>query len=278
MASNGTKGGVVLECHLHSRSEGSTEVKYLSLASLPGTVLELKQLAQDEFSVPACAQTVAFQTEVLTDDAELASRRLRSGDTVDISFLSRGDCRSVEEVKAWMKKLLRTFDDNSLSVDQRDYQVEVLVYDGVQSNLDSTLGYDLFEWLIPRTMVNKAYFEAVGGLDLLLQLYQRVLSRPWSSLRVYQKYLENVCTQAFANYGETASLRRKLVGMGLLDLCCRSLLRVPIPFNQPVSDPSSKPADQEVNDSLLRGELDNALHLMCWLVYLSLAENLVSLK
>ena len=264
MANDGAKAGVVLECHLHSRSEGTTDVKYLSLPSLPGTVLELKQLAQAEFSVPTCAQTVAYQTEVLTDDVELSSRRLRSGDTVDISFLSRGDCRSVEEVKVWMKKLLRTFDDNSITEGQRDYEVEVVVYDGIQSNLDAALGYDLFEWLIPRTMVNKAYFEAVGGLELLLRLYQRVLSRSWSGLRVYQKYLENVCTQAFANYGETASLRRKLVRMGLLDLCCRSLMRVPIPLNQPVSDPSSKPADQEVNDSLLKGELDNALHLLCW--------------
>ena len=264
MASGRTKVEVVLECHLHSRSEGTTEVKFLSLTSLPGTVLELKQLVQAEFSVPACAQTVAFQTEVLTDDTQLASRRLRSGDAVDITFLSRGDCRSVEEVNTWMKNLLVIFNNSSLAVDQRDHQVEVVVYDGIQSGLDSALGYDLFEWLISRTMVNKAYFEAVGGLELLLHLYQRVLSRSWSNLRVYQKYLENVCTQAFANFGETAGLRRKLVGMGVLDLCFLSLLRVPIPFNKPVSDPSSKPADKEINDCLLKGELDNALHLLCW--------------
>ena len=255
---------VVLECHLHSRSEGTTEVKYLSLSSLPRTVLDLKLVIQAQFSVPACAQTVAFQTEVLTDEVQLASRSLRSGDSVDVSFLARGDCRSLEEVNAWMEHLVRTFDDSSLKQEEVDYQVEVVVYDGIQSGLDSALGYDLFEWLIPRTMVNKAYFETTGGLQLLLRLYQRVLACPWHTLRVYQKYLENVCTQAFANYGETAGLRRKLVSMGILELCFKSLLRVSISLNHPVTDPSSRPEDQEINDSLLKGELDNALHLLCW--------------
>ena len=265
MASERTAAAaVLLECHLHCRSEGNTEVKFLSLAILPSTVLDLKLLVQSEFSVPACAQTVAFQTELLTDEVELASRSIRSGDTVDISFLAQGDCHSLEEVNKWMEHLLQTYEDRSLRKEQLDYQVEVLVHDGIQSGLDSALGYNLFEWLIPRTMVNKAYFQTTGGLNLLLRLQRRILSAPWSSLRIYQKYLESVCTQAFANYGETAGLRRKLVKMGVLELCFKSLLRAPIPIDHPVIDLSSKPEDQEINDSLLKGEFDNALHLVCW--------------
>ena len=266
MASDRTKVEVVLECHLHSRSEGTTEVKFLSLTSLPGTVLELKQLAQAEFSVPACAQTVAFQTEVLTDDTQLASRRLRSGDAVDITFLSRGDCRSVEEVKTWMKSIMRIFNDDSYTMDQRNRQVEAAVYGGIQNNLDTTLGNNLFKLLTSqsRSMVNRAYFEAVGGLELLLHLYQRLLSHPWSNLGIRQKYLEIICMQAFSNFGgETVRLRRRLVGLGILDLCFLSLLRVPIPFNKPVSDLSSNPANKEHNDHLLKEELDMALHLLC---------------
>ena len=259
---------VVLECHLHSRSEGTTEVRHLSLSALPHTVLELKEVVQSEFSVPACAQTVAYQTEVLTDDVVLTTRRLRSGDTIDVMFLCRGDCHSLEEVNAWMRHLIQTFDRIQLQPEVGDYEVEVVVYDGMQSGLDAALGYDLFEWLIPRTMVNKAYFESTGGLHILLELYQRIFSRTWSSLRVYQKYLESICTQAFANFGETCELRRKLVKLGLLELCFKALLRVPITLNQSVTDPSSKASDQEMNDSLLKGELDNALHLLCWCVYL----------
>ena len=262
--SSGSAPVVMLEIHLHSKSERTTEVKYLSLPTLPHTVLEFKQIVQREFSVPACVQTVTYQTEVLSDDVELASRRLRSGDSVDVSFLSRGDCSSVEEVNTWMRTLIDTFDQNQSKGEVGDYNVEVVVYDGLQSGLDTALGYDLFQWLIPRTMVNKAYFESSGGLRLLFKLYQRIFQREWSSLRIYQKYLESVCTQAFANYGETAGLRRKLVEMGVLELCYKSLLRVSILPNMPISDTSSKSSDQEVNDSLLKAELDNALHLLCW--------------
>lgn len=264
MASDRLTVPLVLECHLHSRSEGTTEVKFLPLSSLPHTVLDLKQLLQEEYSVPVVAQTITYQTEVLTNDVELSSRRLRSGDSLNVSFLARGDCQSVEEVNAWLENMLRPFEDETLELDQRDYQVDVVVYDGIHSGLDCALGYDLFEWLIPRTMVNKAYFEATGGLELLFKVYRRVLSRDWPSLRIYQKYLENVCTQAFANFGETAGLRRKLVKMGVLELCFKSLLRTRIRFHHAVADSNSSGADQEINDTLLKGELDNALHLLCW--------------
>lgn len=259
-----TEGVVSLEFHLHCQSEKKTEVKYLSLPTLPHTTLDLKHLIQSEFSVPACAQTIHYQTEILLDNVELASRCLRSGDTIDVTFLCRADCRSIEEVNTWMKNLIKIIDENEFRGGAGDYNVEVVVFDGIQSGIDAALGYDLFEWLIPRTMVNKAYFESTGGLNLLLELYKRIFRRKWSTLRVYQKYLESVCTQAFANYGETAGLRRKLVKMGVLELCFKSLLRVPIAVEQPVTDPSSKASDQDINDSLLKGELDNALHLLCW--------------
>ena len=259
---------MILECHLHSQSEGITDVKYLSLPVLPHTVLELKRVIQSEFSIPACVQTVAYNTELLTDDVELATRSVRSGDTVDVTFLCRGDCRSLEEVNAWMKNLIQTIiiDDNAYQREVSDHNVEMIVYDGLQSGMDNALGYDLFEWLIPRTMVNKAYFESTGGLHLLLELSQRIFRRKWSSLRVYQKYLESVCIQAFANYGETAGLRRKLLKLGVLELCFKSLLRVTIPPNQRVTDSSSRASEQEANDALLKGELDNALHLLCWCI------------
>ena len=255
---------VMLECHLHSQSEGNTEVKYLSLPALPHTVLELKGAVQQQFSIPACVQTVAYQTEVLADDVQLSSRFLRSGDTVDVMFFCYGDCSSIEEVNVWMKELIQAYEECELERDGGEHKVDMIVYNGLQKGLDSALGYDLFEWLVPRTMVNKAYFECSGGLTLLLKLYHHIFSREWSRLRVHQKYLESVCTQAFANYGETASLRRKLIKMGLLDLCFKSMLRVSLSPNMPVSDPFSPAADQEINDSILKAELDNALHLLCW--------------
>ena len=253
---------VVLQCHLHCQSEGTTEVKPLSLPSLPPTVLELKEVIQQEFSVPTCIQKVAFQTEVLSDDTQLASRRLRSGDSVDVTFLARGDCRLVEEVNAWMRNLVRAYEERELG--KSTNEVDHLVYDGLQSGLDSTLGYDLFEWLIPRTMVNKAYFESSGGLALLPQLYQQILRSQWSDLPIYQRYLESVCTQAFANFGETAALRRKLIKMGILELCFKTMLRVKVPQNGPIADTASTDGDQEMNDTILKTELDNALHLLCW--------------
>ena len=257
-------GAVTLECHLHSRSEGTTEAKYLTLPALPVTALDLKYLIQGEFSVPACVQSLAYQTEVLTDDVELATVCLRSGDTVDVTFFCRGDCHSLEEVVAWIMNLIQVFDENERRGKAGDYSVEVVIFDGIQSNLDAALGYDLFEWLLPRTMVNKAYFECSGGLSLLLELYRRLFRREWSTMGIYMKYLENVCTQAFANYGETAGLRRKLVKMGVLELCFKSLLRVCIEQGQPVTDPFSSATDLEANNSLLKAEMDNALHLLCW--------------
>ena len=214
--------------------------------------------------MPACAQTIHYQTEVLFDNVELATRCLRSGDTVDVTFLSHGDCRSIFQVNAWMINLIKTIDENEFRGEVGDYNVEVVVFNGIQNGMDAALGYDLFEWLIPRTKVNKVYFETTGGLNLLLELYKRILRRKWSTLRVYQKYLESVCTQAFANYGETAGLRRKLVKMGVLELCFKSLLRVPIAVEKLVTDPSSTATDQDISDSLLKAELDNALHLLCW--------------
>ena len=255
---------VVLECHLHCQSEGTTEVKFLSLPTLPLTVLELKEAVQREYSVPACVQRLAFQAEVLADDIQLASRCLRSGDTVDVTFLCHGDCRSTEEVTAWIRNLIQAYDENEFHGEMGDYNIDMVVYNGLQGGLDSALGYDLFEWLIPRTMVNKAYFESIGGLDLLFELYQRIFRREWSSLRFHQKLLECVCTQAFANYGETAALRRKLIKMGLLELCFKSVLRVRVPPNKPITDTSVQEGRQEVSDSLLKAELDNALHLLCW--------------
>ena len=260
---HGGRYSVQLTCHLHCQADNTTEVRPLLLPSLPSTVLDLKEKVQHEFSIPACIQTLSYHTEVLPDATQLSTKCMRSGDTVDILYLTRGDCRSVEEVNSWLRSLTLAYAACELH-EGSEQEIDQLVYDGLQSGLDSALGYDLFEWLIPRTMVNKIYFEYSEGLSLLLKLYQSIFQKEWSALHIHQRYLESVCTQAFANFGETAALRRKLVRMGVLELCFKSLLRVLVPKNECVVDWDSADGDEEMNNSILRTELDNALHLLCW--------------
>lgn len=260
MDSPGGRYPVQLTCHLHCQVDNTTEVRTLLFPSLPTLVMDLKEKVGEEFSIPYCIQTLSYNSEVLPDTTLISMTRMRSGDTVDIHYPARGDCQEVEEVNSWLRSLALAYTDYELSEDE----IDQIVHDGLRSGLDSALGYNLFEWLIPRTMVNKIYFEDSGGLSLLFRVYQIIFQREWSDMHIHQRYLESVCTQAFANFGETAALRRILVQMGVLELCFKAQLRVLVPKNGCVEDLESVHGDKEISDGILRTELDNALHLLCW--------------
>ena len=161
----------VFHLQLKCTSRKSTDNKILSLSSFPTSTLELKQAIESRFSIPICVQSVSYQLAPLSDGESLLERRIRSGDTLSVSYHCEADCQLIREIIEWLKNMTAAI------------QVEHLTEDG-GANTDDIIKAGFFEaeypvllhksfrWLDPKCYANKLYFEAMGGLQAVIELYR----------------------------------------------------------------------------------------------------------
>ena len=210
--------GVEFHLQLNCTSRKTIENRTFTLDKFPSSVLEVKKAIEAKLSIPVCVQSLSYQLAPLSDSDSLAERRIRSGDTLTVSYLAEGECELIREIVEWLRQVDAAIRSNSAHCD-------FLIHRGMNAGYIGSLPIQIFEWLNPRSYVNKLYFKSEGGLTALSNLYRNLASRKWSSMNQLYKLLEGFAIQSIGNYGENLYLRRITLQEDVLDLVMTSLLR-----------------------------------------------------
>ena len=215
----GEHSSVEFHLQLNCTSRKTVESRRFTLDEFPGSVLDLKKAVEAQLSIPVCVQSVSYQLAPLSDGDSLAERRIRSGDTLSISYLCEGDCELIKEITVWLRQVYAALRSINASY------CEVLIRRGMSAGYIESLPIKIFEWLNPKAYVSKLYFESQGGLTVLCKLYRNLANREWSTMPQLYKFLEGFAIQTIGNFGENFYLRRISLKEDVLDSVMSSLLR-----------------------------------------------------
>ncbi len=216
--------GLDLECS----KTGETTRKTITLEAYPGSVAQLKQEIQRAFGIPGFAQTVLYESAVLKDTDEPSSLHLRSGDTLHIVFESVAECVEVGEVLGWLTLLARAFETHVPTVsDHESCDAIVALAQVMSQGMLERLATEIFQPYESNVkQMNKRFFIHSGGLDLLSQVFSRILVLEWNNCHMLLRHFERDCLQILYHLASTFEVRKLMVEHGCVEICTRSLLRV----------------------------------------------------
>ena len=244
------------------------ETKQVYFKTPPTTPLVIKKKIEEDLSIPACVQSLQYQSITLKDSDVFQQTQFRHGDTFTVLYPTSGDCDKVQEVIAWLSEVLaliraiKDYDSKEESSPETSFDTlcdmaEKAILSGMQYGTAQDLCLHLFyPWKEKRTYVNKLHFHHKGGLDVLMKVYGLLVEKSWGGLGInsdFHLYLECLCSQAVANYTQTFALRRQVLKLGGLEMCIKTLLRRQV-----------RRIDLDINpDSLMKSALEIALYAVC---------------
>ena len=227
---------VLLNCELTK----SSETKQVHFQSLPTTPLEIKKKIEEDFSIPSCVQTLHYQSMILKDSDQLQHTHFRSGDTFTVDYPIEGECKMVQNVIQWMREildLLQILDEASpLTDEEREDELilstvskieRLTIVGDTDGTLDALFMRMFYPWKNMKKYVNKLYFHQKGGLEVLIKIYNLLVSNEWGDLGIDDHLLdlEHHCVGALTNYVESFALSRQVMKLGGLETFLKSLLR-----------------------------------------------------
>lgn len=223
------------QVELICKDDGTTKLKRLRTTSQPLTFLDIKRSIEKSFSIPVCVQTLLYQSSIVKDSDSLLSHYVRSGDTLQVSYPSGGNCERVNEVVKWLERLVDTVTrirvssphGCTLDTDGSGYLDYVRILNSpefieVCSDLSVNL---MYPWTDRTKYVNKIHFEHLGAVKLVMSVYDFIVFARRSKVPLSGRYLlENICSLFVANFTQTFSLRRSVIQHGGLDLCVNTFI------------------------------------------------------
>ena len=247
--------GVEFHLQLNCTSRKTVESRRITLDEFPGSVLDLKKAVEARLSIPVCVQSVSYQLAPLSDGDSLAERRIRSGDTLSISYLCEGDCELIKEIIKWLQQV----GDAVNNAD--DATSEILIWRGINAGYIDTLPIQIFDWLNPKAYVSKLYFKSEGGLTALIDLYRSLANREWCTMQPLLKCVESFTIQSIGNFGEDFTLRRMSTKEGVLDLVITSFLRKKLKMGERIEG-FGQTGDGTYDGSIWRALLTDAVYII----------------
>ena len=223
------------QVELTRKDDDVTKTKRLKISSQPLTFLDIKKAIEKSFSIPACVQTLLYQSCLVKDSDSLLSHYVRSGDTLQVAYPSEGNCERVIEVVKWLKRLadaigrikmpsvhMCTFnqsDDGYL-----DYARVLESPEFIEVCRDLSVNL-MYPWTDNTKYVNKVHFEHLGAVRLVMSVYFFMTLARRNKISLFGRHLlENVCSLFVANFTQTFSLRRSVIQAGGLDLCINTFI------------------------------------------------------
>lgn len=252
-----------LQVILHCTDNQTKKVKEINFPALPCTTTQLKSAIEAQCSIPACVQTLAFESHPLVSENDLRTARVRSGDAIHVSYPSEGDCEDIIQVISWMGVILATLKQETPSVHRGMSEgLNDLVTYGIEFELIENLAFEYFyPWLDARKYVNKLHFVCNGGLEIMMELYSLLQREPWGQCLLKMKYLEYGILRVLWNLSETFVLRRAIIRLGGLDMCMQSLLRESVIKGEAIVDRQSPRGTN--HDWILVENIGAALGTLC---------------
>ena len=218
---------VTFDVILHCSKSGVSRQKQVNFTSTPTVVGDIKRAVEAQYSIPACAQVLAYDSQILRDDSKLSFVGARMGDTFHITYLSEGDCKEIIDIISWMGLVSAALgQENPTTSTGISPEFDDILTNGIRSELIEDLAFKyFFPWLDDRKYVNKLHFVYNGGIDIIMEVYAAILRHPWEECLLKLKYVEYGLLRVLWNLSETFPLRRHITRYGGLQMCMKSLLR-----------------------------------------------------
>ena len=220
---------LILELQLTCSSDGSITQQTFTLDHVPDSVKDLKQKIEDELSIPKSGQNLFLPDgQALVDSQPVASLYLRSGDTLNVTFLSKADVKELRNtINQSLRPLLSLLRKNSSIHDanliqKRQDSKAFLV--SCQSSLHELSFKSLFPWSDRRTEANRRYLLQEGALDIILEVYAILLPLPWDWRGNLLQDVEICCLSFLWNFSETAYARQLIVDKGGFEMMLKSFM------------------------------------------------------
>ena len=107
---------------------------------------------------------------------------------------------------------------------------ETLILDGERDTTVEALTWGLFAQSNKKiTLMNRAYFLHIGGLNMLMKVYGILVSKEWGELGIEKRlhiYLENICSRTICcNAAHSSPHQHQVVKLGGLEMCMKAVLR-----------------------------------------------------
>lgn len=175
-----SSGDVTFKLQLNCLARKSSEVQLLRLTSFPASVSDIKKAIEDEFSIPACVQTLSYHSIPLTHSGSImgACKHIRSGDMLTVDFSCEADVKKIDEIVDWVKEVTLVL----RGVETVASEADSVILRGARNKYDVVLALEIFDWLDAKAYVNKIYFLESGGLDAVVALYKYVLDQQWEEM------------------------------------------------------------------------------------------------
>ena len=253
--------GAVFKVELLSSHTKDTESQTISL-SPPVTITRIKEEVEQNFNIPVCVQNLSYDSCPLNDDASLEAARIRSGDTLHITYSGKGYCKEIKAIVTWFEQVRHFLLTEYPTISNRRFSLEfndLLTY-GIDQQLMENVAFKYFD--SQQEHVNKLYFVSCGGLKIVMDVYAALLRHPWNDSLIVLKYVQSRILYILWNFSwaETFELRRLIVSHNGLELCIQSLLREKVVAGEYIMDKNGH------NWSLV-ASIESALGLLCKYVY-----------
>ena len=256
---------MVFNLELHCTTTGTVHQKQIEFASPPNSVQHVKMKIENDYNIPVCTQTLSFESQVLSDDTNLESIRVRSGDTFCISYYADGNCAEILKVIGWFKMVLVALRNENPSISHGiSFELERLLTMGIAEKHMENLAFEYFHpWLDSRVYVNKLHFIHNGGIEVIMGIYSLLFRHPWPNCHLKLKYMEYCILSVLCNLSETFALRRLITKHNGLQLCMKSLLRKKLEEGQPIEERETPGHQIMYQDRILIENIGAALGALC---------------
>lgn len=180
-----TERVVELQLSLHSKATQAVH----TLQRVPPTVQALKEYIQYKHNVPICCQKILFDSVLLRDHETLPLRYMRTGDTIDVHFLSEADTECISKVLNTLNHTVTYLDSNVPHLCRAT---------GIETHMDiqhvqeiESMSLEYFHCDdTERSQANFYFFCENNGPELVFRLHKQLLTHPWEGLPDILKILE----------------------------------------------------------------------------------------
>ena len=197
---------------------------------MPLRVKDLKHCIEQEYSIPACCQSLVLENVTLEDRLELESYRVRDGDTIRVDYVSDGDVAEILDVVYHMTcsyRFIASIQDD-LSHSRASHDLNTLVNREVRYSKVGSLPEIYFTpCASERAEANRKLFIQCGGLDMLCKLHGLLLRQPWCRTPLMMQYLEHAILRTYWNITAAFTVRMHVLRYpSALQCILRSFLRL----------------------------------------------------
>lgn len=233
-----TTFNVVLNCSGLKTAETKTLV---IKEGMPLRVRDMKSRIEQEFSIPACCQSLVFESVCLEDNLTLGFYRVRDGDTMQVNYVSEGDVAEVLGAVNHMTRSYRFIDSIQADLDRHrvSNDMDALINQGVYWEKVNDLPEIYFSpCSSDKAEANRNLFIQCGGLDMLQRLHALLLRQPWSNMPLKMQYLEHSILRAYWNITAAFTVRLYVLQYPkALESILKSFLRVELDEKAQLSVP-----------------------------------------